>query len=403
MDKEQIIALAERFVKGIATEEEKALLHQWYDSWQDDEEFISVDTPQSPETIRERILLHLQQSMQQNASTPPVRSIKRNRYSIVAAAAVMLLLAAGTAYYTYVQRAEKPVADVPKAIQTDAAPGGNKAMLTLSDGATIMLDSAADGNLSQQGATEIVKTKDGQLVYNISAEANKYHAADVLYNKISTPRGGQYQLTLPDGTRVWLNAASSLRYPTTFTGAERKVELTGEAYFEVTHASRQGSGADLPFIVQTGNMDVKVLGTHFNINAYEDEADIKTTLLEGSVDIITRQNTVQTLRLLPGQQSQWSYNSGIMNLVKDADIEQATAWKNGLFKFNSSDLAKIMRQVSRWYDVDIIYEGNVKEETFSGDIPRKEYASEVFRMLEMTKTVTFTIENKTVTIKPFKK
>lgn len=402
MEKEQIIALAERFVKGIATEEEKALLHQWYDSWQDDEELVPVDNPQSPETIRERILLHLQNAMQENAPTVPVRPIRRNRYRIAAASAIFLL-AAGAAYYVHIQRAAAPVVHATKAIQADAAPGGNKAMLTLGDGSTIALDSAENGNLSQQGATEIVKTQDGQLVYNASAEAGKSQVAEVLYNKISTPRGGQYQLTLPDGTRVWLNAASSLRYPTTFTGSERKVELTGEAYFEVTHTSLQHSKTSQPFIVETGNMDVKVLGTHFNINAYEDEADIKTTLIEGSVDIIPKQNKAQTLKLSPGQQSQWSYNSGIMNLVKDADIEQAIAWKNGLFKFNSSDLAKIMRQVSRWYDVDIIYEGNVKEETFSGDIPRKEYASEVFKMLEMTKTVMFTIENKTVTIKPFKK
>lgn len=399
MEREQIIALAERFIKGIATEEEKALLHQWYDGWQDDEETVSLHEAHSEETIREKILAHLQQSLHQTTFPAPVRSIRKIFYRI-AAACVLLLLIAGAGYFFFAKQAPAPAAIVQKSGKPDIAPGGNKAMLTLGNGSTIVLDSAANGNLAQQGNTDIVKTQDGQLVYNIDEDNKSNAVAEVLYNTISTPRGGQYQLTLPDGSKVWLNAATSLRYPTVFNGNERKVTLTGEAYFEVAHAALPGSNTHLPFIVETGDVNVKVLGTHFNINAYHDEAHIKTTLLQGSVDVVSKQK--QTVRLSPGQQSQWSNASGIMELVREADIEQAVAWKNGLFKFNSTDLGAIMRQVSRWYDVDIVYEGSVKEETFTGDMPRKEYASEVFKMLELTKTVTFSIENKTVTIKPYK-
>ncbi|MGN6436009.1 MAG: FecR family protein [Agriterribacter sp.] len=400
MEKEQIIALAERFIKGIATEEEKALLHQWYDGWQDDEETVQVNDAQSEDAIREKILAHLQKSLHTTTAPAPVKSIKKTLYRI-AAACVLLMLIAGAGYFIYTRQAAMPAAIVQKTGKPDIAPGGNKAILTLNDGSTIVLDSAANGSLTQQGNTDIVKTQDGHLEYNVDDGNN--NVVEVLYNTISTPRGGQYQLTLPDGSKVWLNAASSLRYPTIFNGNERKVTLTGEAYFEVARTTQQGSNTHLPFTVETGDIDIKVLGTHFNINAYHDEADVKTTLLEGSVDVIAKQKQTQTVRLLPGQQSQWSNASGMMKLVKEADIEQAVAWKNGLFKFNSTDLAAIMRQVSRWYDVDIVYEGSVKEETFSGDIPRKEYAGEVFKMLELTKTVAFSIENKIVTIKPYKK
>ncbi|MGN6491767.1 MAG: FecR family protein [Agriterribacter sp.] len=401
MEKEQIIALAERFIKGIATDKEKALLHQWYDDWQDDEETVRVNDAPSEDAIREKILAHLQTSLHTTTAPAPVRSIKKILYRI-AAACVLLLLIAGAGYFIYTKQAATPAVIVQKNGKPDIAPGGNKAILTLNDGSTIVLDSAANGSLTQQGNTDIVKTQDGHLEYNVD-DGNNNTAVEILYNTISTPRGGQYQLTLPDGSKVWLNAASSLRYPTIFKGNERKVTLTGEAYFEVARTTLQGTNTHLPFTVETGDIDVKVLGTHFNINAYHDEADVKTTLLEGSVDVIAKQKQAQTVRLLPGQQSQWSNALGMMKLVKEADIEQAVAWKNGLFKFNSTDLAAIMRQVSRWYDVDIVYEGSVKEETFSGDIPRKEYASEVFKMLELTKTVAFSIENKIVTIKPYKK
>jgi transmembrane sensor len=396
MEKKEIITLAERFLQGIATEHEKALLHQWYDSWQDDEEVIMATQEDNEEIIRKKVLSRLKQSIQPQAPLPSIKKSTIQKRWL--AAASVLLISAVAGYFIYTGNSQnQPIASVKKSPKNDVAPGGNKAILTLADGSTIIRDSAQNGNLAQQGSSQVFKQKDGELVYNSSRQTDPTPAT-ILYNTISTPRGGQYQLVLPDGSKVWLNAASSLRYPTAFTGIERKVELTGEAYFEVTSIT-SGNRKKLPFIVAVKDMAVKVLGTDFNINAYDDEADIKTTLLKGSVDVTATSNS-QTIRLTPGQQSVYNGN---MKLIKGADTEQAVAWKNGLFKFNSADLPMIMRQISRWYDVDITYDGNVKEETFSGDMPRKQNASEVFKMLEMTKTVQFSIENKKVIIEPYKK
>ncbi|MFT3701915.1 MAG: DUF4974 domain-containing protein [Agriterribacter sp.] len=397
MDKQEIRLLAERFLQGMATDEEKALLHQWYDTWEDEPETVMLEEPAQSDDIRKKILQELKKSIHTDTSlAPPIKSVTTKRWLI---AASLLILVLGGGYFLYrPSTAKQSIASSGEPVKHDAAPGGNKAVLTLADGSKIVLDSAQNGNLAQQGSTKILKEKDGQLVYDLGKNAPM--TTEVLYNTISTPRGGQYQLILPDGSKVWLNAASSLRYPTVFTGNERKIELTGEAYFEIEHMTAT-TGIKVPFIVSVKNMAVKVLGTHFNINAYEDEEDIKTTLLSGSVDVAAIQNNGQSLRLYPGQQAQWSTKS-IMTLVKNADVEQAVAWKNGLFKFNATSLSTIMRQVARWYDVDIDYRGNVKEETFTGDIPRKQYASEVFKMLEMTKTVKFQIENKNVIIEPMK-
>jgi ferric-dicitrate binding protein FerR (iron transport regulator) len=203
---------------------------------------------------------------------------------------------------------------------------------------------------------------------------------------------------LPDGTAVWLNAATSLRYPTRFAGKERRVLLTGEAYFEVTKNPGKPFIVDMPDhrTARQDTLHVQVLGTNFNINGYEDESTIKTTLIEGTVKIIQGQNA----RLLsPGQQAQTDNNGGL-KIIRDADTEEALAWKNGLFQYNSTDLKAIMRQIARWYDVRIVYEGNLKDETFSGSVPRMEKVSQLLHMLAMTNTVHFTIEGKEIYVKP---
>lgn len=396
MEKKEIIILAERYLQGTATEEEKVLLHQWYDSWQDNEETVLTDQQEEESTIREKILSGLKQSIQTQTTLPSLKKSGIKKRWLAAASVFLLSGVAGYFIYT-AQIKPTPIVSAKEPIKNDIPPGGNKAILTLDDGSKIVLDSIQNGAIAQQGASKISKLQNGALAYNAQTQAAPAQAI-IMYNTISTPRGGQYQLILPDGSKVWLNAASSLRYPTAFTEAERKVELTGEAYFEVASVSLNNN-KKLPFIVTVKDMAVKVLGTHFNINAYNDEDDIKTTLLEGSVDVSTPSNS-QIIRLAPGQQSVFNGN---FKLIKDADVEQAVAWKNGLFKFNGAGLAQIMRQVSRWYDVDIAYEGNVREETFSGDIPRRQYASEVFKMLEMTKTVQFSIEHNKVIIQPYKK
>jgi len=299
-----------------------------------------------------------------------------------AVAASVLLIVAGVVIWQQTNTRR------PATIQTvkqDVPPGSNKAILTLSNGQQIVLDSAAKGDLAQQGSARVIKTDSGQIAYHASSEK----PTAVLYNTLATPRGGQYQLTLPDGTKVWLNAASSIRYPVFFTGTERKVEITGEAYFEVT------KNASKPFKVMVkGNQEIDVLGTSFDVNSYPDEREIKTTLLEGSVKA---QGTI----LKPGQQAAWSAGQPV-KIQNDADLEEAVAWKNGKFIFTGNDLGSVMRQISRWYDVDVDYKGDFKGDEFVGVISRFKNVSEILHMLEQTRTVKFSVEGRKITALPYK-
>ena len=259
--------------------------------------------------------------------------------------------------------------------------------------AKIVLDNVKNGSITQQGNVTISKLTDGQLAYHSSNEKS----SGVLYNSITTPRGGQYQLILSDGSKVWLNAASSIRFPTRFNGTERKVEISGEAYFEVS------KNAAIPFKVYIKTSDgedeiVEVLGTHFNINSYGDEFDIKTTLLEGSVKVSKGKNR-QTLT--PGQQADLK-NNGLLYLIKDANIDEVMAWKNGKFQFDeATDLTTIMKQIARWYDIEIEYKEKITSH-IGGSISRDVNISEVLEMLEMTGTLKFQINGKKVIVQPKK-
>lgn len=324
----------------------------------------------------------------QDSSTQPVTIIQlqSSRRWWYAAAAVLVLLGAFSLYQFKVKEKAK-IAVAESSIQkNDIAPGGNKAVLTLANGSTIILDSAANGNLASQGNTKIIKLN-GQLAYSADGKD-----AAIVYNTITTPRGGQYELILADGSKVWLNAASSLRFPVNFTGKERKVALTGEGYFEVA------KNATMPFKVDVaGKGEVEVLGTHFNINAYTDEPTINTTLLEGSVKFFTTISGEQKeVRLSPGQQAQLKLN-GQINLNDHPDMDEVMAWKNGEFQFNSADLKSIMRQIERWYDVDVIFNSQT-DLHLSGQITRYANVSEVLRKLELTNEIHFTIEGKKIIV-----
>ncbi|MDB5245937.1 MAG: FecR family protein [Segetibacter sp.] len=265
----------------------------------------------------------------------------------------------------------------------DVPPGSNKALLTLADGSTIYLDDAANGQLVQQGTTSVLKIN-GQLTYNASNAAD----GEVFYNTISTPRGGQYVIVLPDNSRVWLNAASSLRFPTLFKGKERRVEITGEAYFEVA------KNKEMPFTVKVKNAEVRVLGTHFNIMAYEQESLMKTTLVEGAVTFINGSNSNI---LKPGQEARLSKN-GEIKVENDVDLSEVVAWKNGLFHFEKADIQKVMRQLSLWYDIEVVYGDNKIKDLFYADIPRNTTLSVVLKALELTSEVKFEIEGRKVIV-----
>ena len=312
--------------------------------------------------------------------------IFRKRWLQAAAAAI--LIAGGFVLYNMIGKSNSPQPVIVKNIplQQDIAPGGDKAILTLADGSKIVLDNTANGNLTIQGNVKVIKL-DGQLSYTTSGTTT-----EVLYNTITTPRGGQYQLILADGSKVWLNAASSLRFPATFTGSERKVELTGEGYFEVV------KNAVMPFKVNVASKgEVEVLGTHFNINSYVDEAAINTTLLEGSVRV-TGLKTNDSRLITPGQQAQLTAN-GQINVKKQVDISEVMAWKNGKFIFQDADIQSIMRQIERWYDVEVSFSGNMTNELFVGLIPKNVNISQILKMLEKTGTVKFEIAGKKIIVK----
>jgi len=294
------------------------------------------------------------------------------------AAAILLLVGMGAYLYTTLTKNHAAVATTPlkpDIVKNDVLPGRQGAILTLSDGKRVVLDSLGNGIVADQAGTQVL-LENGNLTYNASK------AGEVRFNTMSTPKGRQFLLLLPDGTKVWLNAASSITYPTAFIGRERNVKITGEAYFEVAKNPKQ------PFKVKINDVaEIDVLGTHFNVNAYTNEASIKTTLLEGSVRINASQR-LQTL--VPGQQAQIKQDGNITT-TDAVDIAQIVAWKDGVFNFDGASLKEVMNQLVRWYDIDVVYEKNVPDIGFFGKISRKATLSSVLKGLADAK-VNFRIE-----------
>ncbi|MBI3139129.1 MAG: FecR domain-containing protein [Sphingobacteriales bacterium] len=389
---ENIVELIEKHQAGHATAEELRRLNEWYHSFNDSEtELLTAKTEQElNDAILNRLLTTIQQV------PVPVQRTTRRRWQIPAAAILLLVITAGIYALLQAKPVQQELANTKEPatpVKVDIAPGGDKAVLILADGSSIILDSATDGMLTRQGTIKVEKLNNGQLAY-VSGGKLITENDEAFYNTIRTPRGGQYQVTLSDGTKVWLNAASSIRFPVLFSGAERKVEITGEAYFEVA------KNVNRPFKVRASSSEIEVLGTHFNVNAYDDEATIKTTLLEGMVKVSVPANAEKgTTRFLkPGQQSGVT-KAGDISVLNNADTEEAVAWKNGRFQFRSADLKSILRQISRWYDVDVIYKGNVNLH-FSGQLTRNEYVSSVFEKLALTGEVHFKIDGKKVIVSP---
>jgi len=316
--------------------------------------------------------------------------LKMKKYAVAAC----LLLVAGSGVYYIIRTSVSTKKDILKTTTTinnnDVPPGSEKAILTLADGSKVTLDNEANGTIARQGNTVIMK-EDGLLAYN--TDKNKSQAG-ILYNTLTTEKGGEYRsLVLSDGTKVWLNSVSSIRYPTSFIGDERKVEITGEAYFEVA------KNPSRPFKVSVKGMEVEVLGTHFNINSYDDEEGIKTTLIEGAVKIVAA-GKVSFLK--PGQQAilrSAQDEKGEIKIVNDADMDEAVAWKNGLFVFDGADIKTIMRQVSRWYDVDVVYQDNISNHFVVTGISRTVPVSKLLSVLEKMGVVHFEIDGKKILVK----
>ena len=382
MTREEYNSLYEKYIAGKCSEDELVELENYQDSLILKEQVWDNTIMGDSEEIKQSIQIDLSNSIQEYNR---IRKFKTRAWQ--SAAAAVLIIISTSIYYFQGSHEQVLVNTETPRFKNDVAPGNNKAVLTLDDGSKIDLDDAKTGILASESNVDIKKTGDGKLEYTASIQDAKI----IKYNVLRTPMGGEYQLVLPDGSKVWLNSGSTLRFPTSFVGSERIVELKGEAYFDITKNSK------MPFLVRTNNaMDIKVLGTQFNIMAYDDEKNINTTLIEGSVEVL---KGLGKTMLKPGQEAVLNKGSGNIK-VSIADLEQAIAWKNGYFIFSNENIESIMRKVSRWYNVDVIYQGNLSNKDFVGTISRNKNVSELLKMLELTGAVHFSIDGRRITVMP---
>ncbi|MDR6784418.1 transmembrane sensor [Pedobacter africanus] len=389
--------LLEKYLQGTCNEEEQAIV----ESWQLKE--LEGKTFNAKAIQVESAYKSIWKGISTKAGTGKNLELKNRPYRYLAIAATILIALSAGLFFIQGKLSDNSIAAQLAKSGQDFVPGGNKATLTLADGSRISLTDAANGNLAKQAGITVTKTQDGQLVYNVDAASDgRPHLKGLtLMNTISTPRGGQYQITLPDGSKVWLNAESSLKYPIDFNAGVRKVELTGEAYFEIAkiNSPSESSGRKterVPFIVVTDKQEVEVLGTHFNISSYSDEAVTKTTLLEGSVNVLQKSSGNSRL-LKPGQQSKVSASQATP-IVASPDLESEMAWKNGLFIFREEPIETIIKDLSRWYDVDISFEGKPVNVSFVGIVSRSKNISSVLKILEETGDLHFKVEGRKILI-----
>jgi len=385
MTEDQLTILIQRYLSGEATDAEKMQIEAWYDLFDKNSlEFLDGDPGRISASFRVS-LEAIKRKIRKKRQHSRISSVNHIRWWHIAATLALIAVLSGVIYSIYFKKAIVPARLAAQNPHHGIQPGGNKATLTLGNGQRIVLDSTSNGILSVQGNTTIVKLNSGQLAYNNSNE----QPSRILYNTISTPRGGQYQITLPDDTKVWLNSSSSIRFPTAFTGNDRKVTVSGEAYFEVAE------NKDMPFKVLMNGMEIQVMGTHFNVMSYSDMATMSTTLLEGSVKV---KKGKDILWLKPGQKAQVDSN-GEMKLIKAVNTQEVIAWKNDLFWFDNDDVQEVMRQLSRWYDVDIVISGDIPGR-FTGSIPRDIAFSKVFEVLQTTGGIHYKLQGGKVIVSP---
>jgi transmembrane sensor len=382
---QSIEALFQRYINNTCSDEDIKRLLQYFDEGNNEELLKGLIKNQNSESqltgdyqeLLDTTLKKIKQDITIDPEGIPATIIPlyKKLWFRVGVAVILASLISTMLLYVLKPKGEKAIAQnrEVKEQPRDVPPGINSAVLTLDNGTSIKLDSTANGTLAQQGNTYVQKMG-GQIAYNKKGDDMN---AKPVYNTVTTARGNQYQLILSDGSKVWLNAASSIHFPTFFAGNERKVEITGEVYFEV--AKDAAKPFKVEFSTSSGqSAQVEVLGTDFDVNAYSDNADTKTTLLEGKVKI-TR--AAQTQMLSPGQQALLSANMIALN--KDVDVSQAVAWKDGFFMFNNTDLQTIMKQATRWYNIEVNYEGKMASEGFTGKISRNVPLSEFLKILEM--------------------
>lgn len=395
MSVRNIAELLEKYEMGTCTPEEIVLVEEWFDAHGEEKNSLSNMESGAQKTFLSDLLADIQAV---NKKGQEFRLNRPNRsFWLRTGIAASFLLVLGAAAYIYQQNREK-TSEAASHYAADILPGGNKAVLTLANGKRIILNEAKIGDLENQSGVRVTKAANGKLVFrfdnsSISSNPSKELNSEQAYTKIETPKGGEYEVNLPDGTKIWLNAASSLSFPSHFAKAgERTVQLKGEGYFEVAKNARQ------PFVVVTDRQRVQVLGTHFNVNSYSDEPGTKTTLLEGSVAVtpiaqMKVKNVIPEI-LKPGQQAVFN---GDQFQVIQVHAEDAVAWKNGVFLFKEADFKTVMRTIARWYDVDVEYDGKLPQKEFTGEIHRNLKLSSLLDILSFYK-VHFKIENKKIIV-----
>ncbi|WAC42616.1 FecR family protein [Pedobacter sp. SL55] len=378
----RLAELFQKYVDKSITEEEYAELFVYIRNPETKEQVLAFMDEHNKKVQSDALVHEIDwDGMYQNI-TSPKKSVGRKRYAFwkYAAAAVVFLTVGATIYY-----ASQPVVNKkPLAYHNDVLPGGDKATLTLADGSQIALSQNSTGQLATQGDIAIHRDAKGQIVYMV--KGNEQDDSEKI-NTLSTPAGGKFSVVLSDGSKVWLNASSSIRFPAAFSKQARRVEIKGEAYFEIE------KDAARPFYVNNGSSEIKVLGTHFNVMAYPDEYRSELTLLEGSVQF-TKNGHSELLK--PGKQILFTENDNETKQV-NANIEEVMAWKNDLFVFNNTNIDEVMKELVRWYDVKVKFEGEKPDISFTGVIPRNANVSKVLKALELTGDVVFGIENNVVT------
>lgn len=385
-DKYTFLKLIDKYLSGRASRSEQLLVEEYYDRMSKEEEGIPSLSSETEAALKESIRQYILQEIHQPDTIRRAQIWHSSFFR--ASAAILIAVIAVSLYFFFPEKLDENHMVHETIVQEDIAPGSNRALLKLADGREINLDDANIGQIAEAPGVKIMKAADGQLIYELSDNGGSTDANSHLLNTISTPRAGQYQVILPDGTKVWLNSESSISYPSRFSKAERYVEITGEAYFEVASEKQR------PFFVKSAYQKIEVLGTHFNINAYSDEENTSTTLLEGSVKVHT--NDATTAILKPNQQSVLNTSNELA--VVNVQAEDAVAWKNGRFIFNNTDIQSVMRIVSRWYDVEIEYKNGISNKTIGGDISKFENISQLLEVLEATGGIHFKREGRRVIV-----
>lgn len=367
-----------KYHHGTCNAEELALLEEWY----------AQSTPSDDEVSEEELLLAKSNVWQDLKSDLKFRKNIIPLWTRISAAAILFIsVSVGILFYFKDEEGKSKNAPLSKFAENDIPPGGNKAYLTLADGKKITLTDAGVGTLAEESGIEISKNAAGQIIYKVTDLKESSSKELTAVNTIETPKGGQYQILLPDGTKVWLNAASKLTYPVSFVNRDRTVELIGEAYFEVTKDPSH------PFKVKSPSHEVEVLGTHFSVNSYKDEVATRTSLMEGSVKVSSGSGNSTLLK--PGQQSSVT---GKEVRVEEVNLEEVLDWKNGNFVFNDEDLKSILRKVSRWYDVEIVYEIDPSGVSLLGKVSRTKNVSSILDAIEQTDQVHFKIEGRRIIV-----